>query len=119
MNPPTIQKGTHRVFTYPSYGTPDGYPQYTAHSGQIVTVLRRLSESESDHEMYEIEADDGWRGHAHRDELTRVPVARRRSRDTRTILNAALPNLPACSCEGERPRCIRCNVEKQINRLIE
>ena len=135
MSTPTIPtKGTLWVFTYPNYGTPDGYPQYTAHSGQVVTVLRQLSESESDHEMYEIEASDGWKGHAHRDELSRIPAQRRRARETRMILEAALPNLPACDCGGEpvrdvrhgvetrapkRPRCIRCNVEKQINRLIE
>ena len=132
MSTPTPVKGTLWVFTYPDYGTPEGYPQYSAHSGQIVTINRRLSESESEHEMYEIEARDGWKGHAYRDELSKIPVQRRRARETRTILQAALPNLPPCNCDSERhvlhgaerrdrkrPRCIRCLVAEQIKRIIE
>lgn len=42
--------GTRRIFTYPDYGTPDGYPELTAHTGQIVTVLRELTDEECDPE---------------------------------------------------------------------
>lgn len=59
-------------FTYPNYGTPDGYPDYTAHSGQVVTIIRKLTPEESDNVMYEIEAEDGWRGHADAYELRSV-----------------------------------------------
>ena len=58
-------------FHYPYYGTPDGYPEYTAHSGKIVTVLRKLGRDEAgDNRMYEVlHPADGWRGHIHGDEL--------------------------------------------------
>lgn len=64
--------GTRRVFTYPDFGTPDGHPDYTAHSGQTVTVTRQLTNTECDPEcqpMLAIVADDGWQGHAHAAEL--------------------------------------------------
>ena len=50
-------------------------PEYTEHAGQIVTVLRQLTESEADgpkqecEQMYLIRADDGWEGHAFECEL--------------------------------------------------
>lgn len=56
-------------FTYPNYGTPNGYLDYTEHSGQIVTIIRKLSKEESDNIMYEIKAKDGWKGHADAGEL--------------------------------------------------
>ena len=68
--------GSYR-FRYPSYGKPDGYPAYTAHSGQIVTILRKLTPAESSNIMYEIQAADGWKGNACADEL-RKQAARRR-----------------------------------------
>ena len=59
------------LFTYPNYGTPDGYPKHTAHSGQKVKVLRQLKlQATGGQEMYVIEAKDGWKGDVHRDELT-------------------------------------------------
>ncbi len=60
-------------FNYPYYGTPNNYPEYTAHSGQVVTILRKLSPEESNNIMYEILAEDGWKGHACNDELRKVP----------------------------------------------
>jgi hypothetical protein len=65
--------GTKQRFTYPDFGTPDEHPDYTAHSGQMVSVIRRLTDTECDPEsgpMYEIRAEDGWIGHAHESELT-------------------------------------------------
>ena len=59
-------------FVYPDYGTPDTYPDYTAHSGQNVIVQRCLTNKECDPEcqpMFEIKADDGWVGTAHEIEL--------------------------------------------------
>lgn len=64
--------GTKKTFIYPNYGTPDGCPDYTAHSGQVVTVVRQATNEECDPEcqpMYVIRAEDGWEGHANSSEL--------------------------------------------------
>ena len=63
-------KGRSFRFDYPSAFTT--LPDYTAHIGQTVKVIRRLGADEADTEvqpMYEVRAADGWRGHAFRDEL--------------------------------------------------
>ena len=60
------------TFNYPDFGTPDGFPEYTAHSGQEVEVIRQLTDDEADPEvqpMYEIRATDGWTGHVDGSEL--------------------------------------------------
>lgn len=52
-------------------------PEYSAHRGQTVTVTRPLSADEAQPpipeegitQMYEIQADDGWVGHAWEEEL--------------------------------------------------
>lgn len=46
-------------------------PEYTAHSGQLVDIVRELSSTENENEsrMFEIRAADGWIGHAFEDEL--------------------------------------------------
>ena len=47
-------------------------PAYTAHAGQLVTILRQLGADEADIEyqpMWEVQAADGWRGYAFDDEL--------------------------------------------------
>ncbi len=65
--------GKSATFRYPDYGTPNGYPDYTAHSGQVVTVVQKLGPDEVDPEvgeMFVIRATDGWEGHALREELT-------------------------------------------------
>jgi len=59
-------------FTYPNYGTPDGYPEYTKHSGEIVEIVRELATTEYDFQgekMFQIKAKDGWVGSAWRSEL--------------------------------------------------
>ena len=64
-------------FDYPNFGTPDGHPDYTAHNGQNVEVVRQLNDDECDPEcqpMYLIRASDGWEGHADRSELTPLPA---------------------------------------------
>jgi len=64
---------TRKLFTYPNYGTPDGYPEHTAHSGQVVTVFEQLTNEGCDPEcepMYRIKADDGWEGTVNESELT-------------------------------------------------
>ena len=64
-------RGQRFRFDYPEVFTT--LPDYTAHAGQSVKVLRRMrSPEEYDYEgdaMYEVEAADGWRGHAWRSEL--------------------------------------------------
>lgn len=50
-------------------------PEYTAHAGQMVKVIRPLTEQEADGpnqgepQMWRIEAPDGWTGDAWEDEL--------------------------------------------------
>lgn len=70
-----IKPGTIKRFVYPNFGTPDSYPNYTAHSKQRVEVLRSMAADEAaiDIEpMYEVRAADGWVGHAWASELRRV-----------------------------------------------
>jgi hypothetical protein len=65
--------GQTKRFTYPNYGTPDGYPEYTAHSGQLVAVIRQLTLEECDAKcqpMYLVRAADGWEGHVNGSELS-------------------------------------------------
>lgn len=65
--------GEKRRFDYPAAFT--SLPAYTDHSGQIVTIVRQLTDEECNPEcqpMYEIKADDGWVGHAFGDELEAV-----------------------------------------------
>ena len=62
-------------FNYPDFGHPDGFPEYTAHRGAVVTVLRLLTDQECDPEcgpMYAIRADDGWEGVADGSELVSI-----------------------------------------------
>lgn len=47
-------------------------PEYSAHRGQTVTVLRQLTDEECDPEqqpMWLVAAVDGWQGHVFDDEL--------------------------------------------------
>lgn len=65
--------GKTMKFNYPNHGTPDGYPDYTAHSGQDVVVVRQLTDEECDpacQPMFRIRASDGWEGSACEDELS-------------------------------------------------
>lgn len=67
--------GSRYQFDYPDFGTPDGFPDHTAHRGQVVVVIRQLGPDEADAEvgpMYEVKADDGWTGYAYEDELREV-----------------------------------------------
>lgn len=60
-------------FVYPSYFST--MKEYTAHSGQIVEVIRRLTLKEADSDagpMFLVRAEDGWEGHAYEDELEDV-----------------------------------------------
>jgi hypothetical protein len=71
----TKQIGGLYRFTYPNYGTPDTHPDYTAHSGQIVTIERQLTNKECDPECqpsFQVKAADGWVGTAHSSELRHV-----------------------------------------------
>lgn len=62
--------GTSRKFNYPvEFVT---LPEYSAHRGQQVEVVRRLTNDECDvamQPMYLVRAADGWEGHADRGEL--------------------------------------------------
>lgn len=72
--PPFIADDVKVGATY-RFDYPIGFktlPDYTAHAGQLVKVLRQLTADEADQEaerMYEIEAPDGWKGHADASEL--------------------------------------------------
>jgi cobyrinic acid a,c-diamide synthase len=58
------------TFAYPDALTT--LPEYSAHRGQRVTVVRRLTDDECDLEvqpMYLVRALDGWEGHAGANEL--------------------------------------------------
>ena len=69
----TKEIGGKYRFTYPDYGTPNNYPDYTEHSGQVVTVLRKLpKQDEGVLPMYEVEARDGWIGNVFGCELRKV-----------------------------------------------
>lgn len=67
--------GQRYRFAYPKGFTT--MPEYSAHRGQTVTVTRPLSADEAQPpipeegitQMYEIQADDGWVGHAWEEEL--------------------------------------------------
>lgn len=65
----TKEIGGKYRFTYPNYGNPDSYPEYTAHSGQIVTVLRKLEPNKYHEHLYEVQAEDGWKGSVVSDDL--------------------------------------------------
>lgn len=68
----SIEIGKRYLFNYPNFGTPDSFPDYTAHRGADVTVTRQLSDAECDPEcqpMFEVRADDRWTGHADASEL--------------------------------------------------
>lgn len=59
-------------FNYPHYGTPDCLPDYTAHRGSVVRIVRQLDPSEVDEQcgaVYEVQAEDGWIGTADATEL--------------------------------------------------
>ena len=62
--------GTYRLFVYPPAYTTT--PDYTAHSGQIVCVERKLTADEYDYQgecMYRCRTADGWVGDIWRSEL--------------------------------------------------
>ena len=62
--------GERYRFDYPQQFTT--LPAYTAHAGQMVTVLRELGEDEYENlgeMMYVVRAEDGWEGHAWEGEL--------------------------------------------------
>jgi hypothetical protein len=71
-------KGAHLIgkkalFKYPDYGTPDGFPEYTAHSGQVVTIVSVVTkdiEPEDEGRLFKVQAEDGWKGQVWRHELT-------------------------------------------------
>lgn len=46
-----ITLGTTATFVYPDYGTPVGYPDHVAHSGQTCTIVRELGDDERDPEV--------------------------------------------------------------------
>lgn len=68
------------LFHYPSEFVT--LPEYTAHAGQRVEILRALSAEDGDdveppnsdmETMYLIRAADGWQGHAFESELEILP----------------------------------------------
>lgn len=70
-----LMVGSKRKFAYPAEFVT--LPDYTAHSGQTVTVLRALTLDEAEgppecEQMYEVEAADGWHGHAFESEIQEV-----------------------------------------------
>lgn len=67
---------TSKLFTYPEAF--QEYPEYRAHSGQVVEVIRELIDGEEydgplaglPECMFLIRAADGWEGHAFETELS-------------------------------------------------
>ena len=77
QNDTVVTLGSTWIFDYPKEFTT--LPDYTAHASKQVRVCRALTDAEADIEiqpMWEIEATDGWRGHAFDDELIEVPNRR-------------------------------------------
>jgi len=66
--------GREMKFVYPYYGKPDGFPDLTAHSGQVVTVLEVDSVPEDGDTVYCVKFEDGTRGQVRRSELSDVAV---------------------------------------------
>jgi hypothetical protein len=69
-----LKIGTRKRFTYPYYGTPDNYPDFTVHSGQMVTIfdvvpLEKEDKNDDAEQMYSVRAADGWEGNVNRSEL--------------------------------------------------
>lgn len=67
-----------KLFVYSNFGTPDIYPDYTAHSGQVVEVVRDVSEElypdeEYNDKMFLVRAADGWEGYVWESELQDAP----------------------------------------------
>ena len=71
----TCKIGEQYKFNYPYFGTPDCYPDHTAHRYETVTVIE-ISPNESAEEcneyMYVVEAKDGWRGFVWATELESI-----------------------------------------------
>ncbi len=70
---PRYSPSTRLLFIYPNYGDPDGCPDYTAHTCQIVTIVRPLVYHEEYENMgdpmYKARATDGWEGDIWESEL--------------------------------------------------
>ncbi len=66
-----IKIGNQYILNYPDFGAPNGRSEYTAHSGQLVTVLSEVEVDEefADNRLYAVEATDGWTGQVWAEEL--------------------------------------------------
>jgi hypothetical protein len=62
--------GKDAVFDYPAGFT--NLPAYSERRGQVVCVKRVMRGVDEGDPMYEIEAADGWRGHAYASELAAI-----------------------------------------------
>ncbi|OZI20087.1 hypothetical protein CAL26_21265 [Bordetella genomosp. 9] len=60
-----------RLFIYPNFGNPCNFPDYVAHSGQIVDVVHEIP-TDQDERLYRVRAADGWEGDAWDSELSTV-----------------------------------------------
>lgn len=74
-----LKPGEQRLFAYPTAFTT--LPEYTAHRGQVVTIVRPLQEGkeydldpDAPDPMYRIKASDGWEGDAWESELQPIPI---------------------------------------------
>jgi hypothetical protein len=67
--------GERRVFIYPDWGTPTGYPEYLAHRFHVVEVTEKLpwDHDEQGEDMFKVKAADGWTGDAWASELFPLP----------------------------------------------
>lgn len=81
-----MQVGDKMLFEYPDFGSPSTFTDYQAHSGQVVTLVRELDDSERDLEevgrMFEVRADDGWTGNVFAEELTEVEPYQGKTNET-------------------------------------
>lgn len=58
-----------KTFIY-AFQNSTSYPDYNAHSGQIVEIVSEMKLDHDEFKMYKIKAEDGWEGEAFEDELT-------------------------------------------------
>lgn len=99
--------GSFHRFTYPDFGTPDGHPDHTAHSGQTVQIIRPLNRNECDDDSwptYKVRARDGWVGIACHDELKAVkPTSQDIEAAFWSALSALKAEYPMCYIESWTP----------------
>jgi hypothetical protein len=63
--------GRSFIFRYPHFGSPDLFPEHSAHRDQIVTVIGEVTSRDDDERRFNVRAADGWIGEACESELAK------------------------------------------------